>query len=343
MKKRIEWVDIAKTIGIFLVIANHFGTNFGNEKIVYAIAAFHMPLFFLLGGVTLRKINSRSELVIYIKKRIKTILAPYLLWALLYCNDFTVKNMLKIVYANNRTLGISLPVLWFLPCMFTAYIFSLLIISLNNKVKMDRLFFIWPGLCWGIGYVITFGKPLPALGYPFSIDVAIIAAGFMLIGYRIKDFFENFMNKLLMHRLILYATILGGVTVTLAFLNTEAKIGSLGRVVMALSQYGNFPLFLIGGVTGSVFVVSLSMLLNRLKWKKVIIKIGQSTILILAIHQQYINIIEKMVIIYGINRNIVTWLLLSMVVLFGAWISAEIVAYLFPNLAGRYTMIFNSL
>ena len=50
MKKRIEWVDIAKTIGIFLVIANHFGTNFGNEKIVYAIAAFHMPLFFLVSG-----------------------------------------------------------------------------------------------------------------------------------------------------------------------------------------------------------------------------------------------------------------------------------------------------
>ena len=49
---RIEWIDIAKGIGIILVVIGH---NFSDgENIIYLrkwIYSFHMPLFFLLSGI----------------------------------------------------------------------------------------------------------------------------------------------------------------------------------------------------------------------------------------------------------------------------------------------------
>ena len=46
--KRIEWLDIAKGIGILLVILGHC-LNI-NQRSFHLIFTFHMPLFFLLSG-----------------------------------------------------------------------------------------------------------------------------------------------------------------------------------------------------------------------------------------------------------------------------------------------------
>ncbi|PKU93546.1 Acyltransferase [Bifidobacterium thermophilum] len=59
MKKRIEWIDIAKGIGITLVSFGHLRNGDGQsvwlpalDSLIAAIYLFHMPLFFLLGGIT---------------------------------------------------------------------------------------------------------------------------------------------------------------------------------------------------------------------------------------------------------------------------------------------------
>lgn len=59
VKKRIEWIDIAKGIGITLVSFGHLRNGDGQsvwlpalDSLIAAIYLFHMPLFFLLGGMT---------------------------------------------------------------------------------------------------------------------------------------------------------------------------------------------------------------------------------------------------------------------------------------------------
>ncbi|TNF61093.1 MAG: acyltransferase [Rhodobacteraceae bacterium] len=62
MNRRLEWIDLAKGVGIILVVIGHAGRGLesagiagGNDAIVVMdrlIYAFHMPLFFLLAGVT---------------------------------------------------------------------------------------------------------------------------------------------------------------------------------------------------------------------------------------------------------------------------------------------------
>lgn len=48
-KKRIQWIDYGKAIGIFLVVVGH---TYGGNFLVNWIYSFHMPMFFLLSGMT---------------------------------------------------------------------------------------------------------------------------------------------------------------------------------------------------------------------------------------------------------------------------------------------------
>ena len=50
-KKRILWIDYAKAFAMFFVIFGH--VNSGNYLTNW-IYSFHMPLFFLLSGITLK-------------------------------------------------------------------------------------------------------------------------------------------------------------------------------------------------------------------------------------------------------------------------------------------------
>ena len=52
---RLDWIDIAKGIGIISVLMGHNVSQL--KPIIYA---FHMPLFFILAGYTIRKIEKEK-------------------------------------------------------------------------------------------------------------------------------------------------------------------------------------------------------------------------------------------------------------------------------------------
>lgn len=43
-KKRIEWIDVARCIGIYMVFIGHFGAAVGRTQPF--VFEFHVPLFF---------------------------------------------------------------------------------------------------------------------------------------------------------------------------------------------------------------------------------------------------------------------------------------------------------
>ena len=77
---RIEWLDVAKGIGIFFVTFAHLCPNFPNFpnfQIETHIYSFHMFFFFLLSGFLYKHPDNPNE---FTKKRVKSLLAPFLFW-----------------------------------------------------------------------------------------------------------------------------------------------------------------------------------------------------------------------------------------------------------------------
>lgn len=198
MKNRLDYIDILKGIGILTVPLSHLFLPGNLLKIV--LFSFHMPLFFLVVGLTYNVQPYRSLIV----KRYKTILIPYMLWALIF-SSFNIKNLCYILYGTNESLIMaqSNGMLWFLSAMFVSILIAAPFINKfsDGKVKLTLISFV----------LLTFSACLKhyhscvsyhcsVLGYPLAIDIALLGAAFILIGYILPS-----VNNIPRRKLLLYS------------------------------------------------------------------------------------------------------------------------------------------
>lgn len=86
---RIEYIDIARIFGIFLVYYGHFIESLMKAGVATAavqykfIYSFHMPLFFVLAGYVSCKINPDTEFGSYFRYRMCTRLIPFVFFTFL--------------------------------------------------------------------------------------------------------------------------------------------------------------------------------------------------------------------------------------------------------------------
>lgn len=197
IKRRIGYLDIAKGIGIILVIIGHCDAlPYWAVRIIFSV---HMPLFFILSGFTFSKKNSENLKVFFIKN-VKMLLVPYLIAAGLIIAFFTVRAILFYgdvwntfltwlaagIYGSGGlrpafvdTLGIpftSIGALWFLLALF----FARMIFAFILKSKAVLL---WVMAVFFAGFLST-----EKLGWmPFDIQAGMCAVLFLYIGYIIKE------------------------------------------------------------------------------------------------------------------------------------------------------------
>jgi acyltransferase len=74
-KERLNTYDIAKGIGIILVVLGHTATHIGLEKVIYQ---FHMPLFFILSGIFFKE-NDVQFPQAFIINKVRRLYVPYAL------------------------------------------------------------------------------------------------------------------------------------------------------------------------------------------------------------------------------------------------------------------------
>lgn len=149
MEKRSDSIDIMRGIGIFLVVFAHILKQNNVFSIKDWIYSLHMPLFFFISGMFIKKNELFKS---FFWKKLVTIVIPYFVWAaisLLYwvliesrfrtIDDFNlIKGILGIPYANGNWLPYN-EVLWFLPVLFiTSIIFKC---TLNIRCRKTRIVF----------------------------------------------------------------------------------------------------------------------------------------------------------------------------------------------------------
>ena len=199
---RIEYIDIAKGIGILLVALAHADISLFSPYLHRLIYAFHMPLFFFLSGYFFHPLISFWALF---KKRFNTILKPYLITiALIYLASLSFTNMrfatvferiVKSLYGTGYY--IDWVQLWFLPCLFITSLFAfifyrLVLVRIDNRYVRWLILLIMQAV--GVYFldkfypfpVSLFGKQYNLYGLPFNLDLVLLSGFFYLFGNEIR-------------------------------------------------------------------------------------------------------------------------------------------------------------
>lgn len=131
--KRIEWIDIARAIFIIAIVIGHTFSN-PESNIRWFVFAFHVPAWFFISGLLFKPVKDVT-LIKFLKKKLVTIVIPYVLMSLISILIFyfaghiiprintivdpPLDNLRAMLYSNSNLFSMryNLP-LWFLPCMF---------------------------------------------------------------------------------------------------------------------------------------------------------------------------------------------------------------------------------
>ncbi len=162
---RLDYVDIAKAIGIVLVVTGHVVA--GDSLIKKIIYSFHMPLFFVVAGIVARGIDCRNTKLAaeFLSGKVKRLLVPYGIWALIYC-PFSFRHCIQILYGSRELLlkAGTLTSLWFLPVLFTASILTGPVIEAAKRGRRRSIWACAIPVFMALGFLFPHHK---TLGDPF--------------------------------------------------------------------------------------------------------------------------------------------------------------------------------
>ena len=289
--KRIAYLDVAKGIGILLVVLGHNYIKASVPSLGRFIFSFHLPFFFLLSGMFFKPYY---PLLALSKRRFYSLLRPYLVSILLlysvyfFYTDIKIMTILRRVVRSLYASGnyIEWAQLWFLPHLFILNMFAgVLFLLFYGRIKWLwlRLVFL-AGMLWaGVAFLpiyymqeVTIASQTFLLdGFPFSMDLLLVTATYFLIGYEIMQRVpERFFGSL-------WTLIVSGLL--LVTLNVIFPY----NVDFFFRTYDSYIVNTLEALSGIVFLLALSSRIAlRQNWLFALFKyFGQITIILLIFHQ----------------------------------------------------------
>lgn len=241
-RKRILFLDYARSIALFLVVFAHLYSVDSNVK-MYAYA-FHMPFFFLASGYLHKKEESLIPLV---KKLSKRLLVPFCVFLFIgYLYYVVVSQSLAIGVAKGSVKGIIFgsdivanDILWFLLALFQVRIMA------NCFIRKP-----FPTL---LIYCILF-----VVFNCFHLNILYIGTSLMALPFYLWGYYgKTLINRLVESKLsVLFAVVFLCITVLISQYN--------GKVSMMCMNYGKVSirflrviLFYVNGIVGSYMLLCL--------------------------------------------------------------------------------------
>lgn len=282
---REKFIDLLKGFGIFLVVWGHTM----NPRSIY-IYSFHMPLFFFLSGYVHKDKLFREFFI----SRINRLYIPYVIFSLVSWLYYLIRHIwferysmienhitkLSSIITGTADNGGNNPI-WYLPCIFLV---SITFFGITHKVKKPWIVhLIILGLSLA-GYLLHIFK----IKLFFYADVGFTGIVFYYLGYLLKQrSYLRLINRFDKKLLYLGVLILGILHIITAYLNTY--IASISRVNMAGNLLGNYFLFYLAAFFGIAvfFVISY-----KIQYIQVLNVIGMNTLIILAVHKPFQQILN---------------------------------------------------
>ena len=286
MKNRVTYLDLAKGIGIILVVLGHM-ENISSELRIW-ISSFHMPLFFVISGMLLalkgadkpiiNDVKSGDEMKIFVVKTARGLLVPYLWFSF-------IQNILDSLTFS----GVS--VMWFLPALFLAEIVAMFIISRARKYPLMIVFSLSLSV---ISYVIWTNIKLLYDAYS-SIYFFATTLGFVRVFLRAITLSVHVVIGFLMYKLIEYAKdkwikdndnrvrgfdIAAGVILFVVNMGLCLKNGAVDNHFLTLN---NLFLYYLCAFIGSMAIILICKGINSIPF---IEYFGKNSLIIMATHLQ---------------------------------------------------------
>ena len=337
-KTRIEIIDIAKAITIFLVIVGHTTGNLDTPMFRRVLYSFHMPLFFFLAGLSIkpRVLATGKDWLSFIRKNILALIFPYFIWGLIFGN-FSFNNILKLFYASWQKISETgtLTSLWYLPCLFIARIYVQLIFNLlKDNQNKELMYLVIMVVCFVIGFVL----PTIEIGYPFCCDIAFVATGFILLGVIARKQMIIFSQQKM---LVLCIALV--VSLAVFYFGTVARGDALYLSLMCKSDYGNVFWFMLNSLSGTLVIMIASMIISQLSRESskpfstfLITYIGANTMGIFLLHKNILQQLIVPVVKLLITNELLMAVISSIIVMPIVLVLCFIIQRYIPQLLGQF-------
>lgn len=294
-KKRIAYLDIARGIGMILVVMGH--VEYVNGTLRQFISAFHMPLFFLISGILIweRQEEKRSigELV---KRKLRSIMLPYAVFSVLSFviegSRIAIKQLdewdivFRQLYQSLCLQGVS--TLWFLSALFMS---ELLFIGIRKKTKNSWTITIISVIVIVVAVLNRLEKSFylsheEILAWGLLHDVLsmllrnVFCAGFVGAGYYIAKWLLPKLNKTW---LVFGVMIVAGLVACLV-------IPINWGVDLRYMNLGKLPLFLAGAIAGTMTILLFSKLLEEVPVKLLKLPLeyyGRNSLIVMVTHMDF--------------------------------------------------------
>ena len=309
MKKREVYIDIAKGIGILLVVYGHALSRFQNTDLYYPwlaiqdkiIFSFVMPLFFIVSAYfqRIRLEKSGFDHINYLQKISLSLLLPFYTLSFLFipfsyiiyltgnqalgANFANLKEMLfALFFQQSNTKYLPSGVLWFLFTLFSCHFFSYLWIKI---LKFRAIFLIIIGIILKIFYPSF--QNIYWFGFNAFCHFFIFYAISYVFAHKIyfnKDIFVNWL--FLLFGVFIYLILVFG-NKNVLFVKYLCLLGA-------------------AGLLGSFIVIKFSYLLNlRLKTNlivKVLSFFGKNSMVVYVFHTPTFVICKFFILVLNISN-----------------------------------------
>lgn len=293
MNKREIWADIARGIGMILIIIDH-SQNFLSQYVSW----FHLVIFFIISGYFFKPISSWNDFSYWAKKRILTLGLPYVsflflitiyryILQLVYGNFnfiWYLKDILKIVYGGQYLTGYYAP-FWYITCLiFTQILFAFLQLLIRN-IKIQLLII---SLAYLIAHIEAnlIKHHIINFYFPLAIDVSLIALTYYSIGYYLKKYLKHI--NAVATLILAFISIVIIILYSLNIIKFEYELKYI--------QYTNFLLDFFIPIIFSITVLGISQYLEKVKILSLpLAQIGISSLTIMYLHLPINLILENFI------------------------------------------------
>ncbi len=281
-KKRNEYIDILRGIGIISVVLGHvLNEKYGNietEIVRKYIYIYHLPLFFFISGYFIKKQN----VIYFLKNKIKSLYFPCVgisLFSLLLVPLWVMNGALKkptihiILVKIFRILcfkadGYYIDACWFFSFFFISVVLFELSLQITDKLGIVFLISSIEGI---LGILLTNKAKLLFMNF----NIVLTMQPVIFWGYFIK-------RKKIKYQILKYSQLLAVISGLIILLSN-----SITGYEVELSKgkiYGNGILFFPIMMIGILFSCSCAKCLYELKKYRVIAYIGKYSNIIMMLH-----------------------------------------------------------